>query len=157
MMISSGRTAMALSVGFAGLALAFVPVAAQAQAPAQPPARQLPVTNDQVSLDPAVWMAADGTLTISGTYRCSADHTGNVLVGGSIDQAGLHISMGGSTATCDGLTHDWRSSERPPLDFVPGPARGDATLLELRRGEGVVPVLPNILAQDARDVTITRV
>ncbi|OPC82686.1 hypothetical protein B4N89_18595 [Embleya scabrispora] len=157
MMISSGRTAVALSLGFAGLALAFVPVAAQAQAQAQPQARRLPVAGDQVSLDPTVWVTADGTVTISGTYRCSADHAGTVLVGGSVSQAGLHIAMGANAATCDGLTHDWRSSERPPLDFVPGPARGDATLLELRSGEGVVPVLPNVLAQETRDVTITRV
>ncbi|MFI1585869.1 DUF6299 family protein [Embleya sp. NPDC020630] len=160
MMISSGRTAMALSVGCAGLALAFVPVAAQAQtpahAPAQPQARRLPVAGDQVSLDPTVWVTADGTVTISGTYSCSADHTGTVLVGGNVNQAGLHFSVGGSDATCDGLTHDWRSSARSPLDFVPGPARGDATLLELLPGEGVVPVVPNILAQNTRDVTITR-
>ncbi|MFE3199096.1 DUF6299 family protein [Embleya sp. NPDC059237] len=153
MMISSGRKAMALSVGFAGLALAFVPVVAQAQA--QPHARRLPVAGDQVSLDPTVWVAADGTVTVSGTYSCAAEHTGSVLVGGTVSQAGRNFSVGGSAATCDGLTHDWHSSARPPLDFVPGPARADATLLELLPGEGVVPVVPNILAQSARDVTIT--
>ncbi|MFF7248159.1 DUF6299 family protein [Embleya sp. NPDC008237] len=107
-------------------------------------------------MDSTVWVAEDGTLTLSGTYRCSADHVGTVLVGGNVAQAGRHSSIGGTVATCDGRTHTWRNTEQPYITFVPGPASGDATLLELRHDDDLIPVLPNILAHDARDVVIQR-
>ena len=102
-------------------------------------------------------MAADGAITVSGSYQCSADHVGTVLVGGTVEQADLHAAIGGSVATCDGRPHTWRTTGQPYGAFLPGPARGDATLVELHAGESLIPVLPNILAHDTRDVTIVPV
>ncbi|MEU0939327.1 DUF6299 family protein [Embleya sp. NPDC005971] len=149
MMITVGRAAAALSAGIAGLLLALAPVAARA-------AESVHVGGDRVLLDSTVWVAADGTITLSGTYQCSAGHAGVVLVGGSVGQAGHHTAVGGSIATCDGRAHAWRNSEKSAIGFVPGAAHGDATLLELEDGEGVVPVLPAILAVDDHDVVIQR-
>ncbi|MYS83460.1 DUF6299 family protein [Embleya scabrispora] len=153
MMITVGRTAMALSAGFAGLVLAFAPVAAQAHTP---PRGDVRAGGDQVSLDWTVWVAADGAFTLSGTYRCSAVHAGAVLVGGSVSQAGHHAVIGGSVATCDGRTHTWRNTAPPHIGFVPGAASGDATLLELRHDDNLIPALPHLLAHDAHDVVIRR-
>lgn len=145
---------MALSAGFAGLVLALAPVAAQAHTL---PRGDMRAGGDQVSLDSTVWVTADGAITLSGAYRCSADHVGPVLVGGSVSQAGRRATIGGRVATCDGRTHTWRTTEQPYADFVPGAASGDATLLELRWDDSLIPVLPNILAHDAHDVVIRRV
>ncbi|MGW1997876.1 DUF6299 family protein [Embleya sp. NPDC001921] len=151
MIITAGRTATVLSAGFAGLVLAFAPVAAQAHTLPIGAAR---AGGDHVTIDSTVWVAADGTITLSGTYRCTPHHVGTVLVGGQVDQEGRHASVGGSVATCDGARHTWRNTGQPYIGIHPGAARGAATLLELAPGEGVIPILPNVLAHDARDVAV---
>ncbi|MGC0419116.1 hypothetical protein ABIA38_004637 [Embleya sp. AB8] len=142
---------MALSAGFAGLVLAGAPGAAQAH-PVSPDSGR--VAGDRVSIDSTVWAAGDGTLTVSGTYRCAPVHTGRVLVGGSVDQAAHHAAMTGTVATCDGNEHAWRTGEKQSIPFLPGTATGDASMLELQARDGLVPVATHVLATDSHDVEI---
>lgn len=51
-------------------------------------------------------VAADGTITLSGTYRCVAGR-GPVYVSSSIEQDGRRRSVGGTRAVCDGEVHPW--------------------------------------------------
>ncbi|MDH2390244.1 DUF6299 family protein [Streptomyces sp. HNM0663] len=123
---------------------------------------------DAVTLDPAGQLAADGTVTLSGTYRCSPLHHGRtVLVGAKLIKGDVHHGIGGTVARCDGREHNWRHTGQLKGDLAGeagdtaggGPGRttagrvdGEATLLKLEPG-GVVPV-PVLLDRDARSLVL---
>ncbi|MER6014611.1 DUF6299 family protein [Streptomyces bluensis] len=77
--------------------------AASAQAAAGP--------NEAVTIAATGRLAADGTITLSGRYRC-APGSGPVFVGSSIQQGNSRRSVGGTRAVCDGKEHPWKNSGR---------------------------------------------
>ncbi|MFF4222752.1 DUF6299 family protein [Streptomyces sp. L500] len=131
----------------AGLAVA-APVAA---APA-------PRSTGAMTIDPTATLAPDGTLTMTGTYRCRVvEHTGTVYVASNVLQHAHTEGIGGSKAVCDGARHRWRNSARPNgASLRPGPARADGTLLQISRDRGGIP-LPRFLAVlPEREIKIVR-
>lgn len=105
-------------------------------------------SGDSVTIDPVARVAPDGTVTLTGTYRCSPRHAGQaVLVGANVAQGDVRRGVGGTLARCDGREHTWRHTGRNDgLRTSPDGAEGEATLFTLKR-TGLVP-LPVVLAGD---------
>src|SRR5690348_6078149 len=92
--------------------------------------------SETVTVDPTGRIADDGTITLSGTYRCSGS-TGLAFVSSSISQ-GDHTSVypiGGTAAQCDGAEHRWENSGTiSPRTLKAGKAHVQVTITELRAG-----------------------
>ncbi|MEU9520605.1 DUF6299 family protein [Streptomyces sp. NPDC048224] len=112
---------------------------------------------ESVTVDPTGRLAADGSVTLSGTYRCTGG-TGPVYVSSTVSQTdpSVRYGVGGTRAVCDGLEHRWVNTGTPDTVVLkPGAAHVEATLMELRP-MGIVP-LPSFHARQAQDVTLTAV
>ncbi|MFE9769316.1 DUF6299 family protein [Streptomyces sp. NPDC005808] len=121
-----------------------------------PSAAALSDPYDQVTVDPTGHVAADGTVSLSGTYRCLSS-TGPVFVSSSVSQGDPRVrhGIGGTSAVCDGAVHPWTNSEkRTPGTLTPGAAHVEATLMELRPGVGGLP-LPAFHARQQQDISLT--
>ncbi|GAA4127629.1 hypothetical protein G3I30_29325 [Actinospica acidiphila] len=109
---------------------------------------------EYVTVDPEGRIASDGTVTLTGTYRCVAG-TGRVYIGSSVNQStpNVNYGIGGSVAVCDGAEHRWQNSGKAPQNALKaGPAKVEATLLELR-GSGIL-IIPVPHAVSHHDVTL---
>ncbi|MGP4047815.1 DUF6299 family protein [Streptomyces sp. 2A115] len=147
------RQVMATAAGTALLLLA----APSAHALSEPSVSRDPV--ETVTVDPTAQVAADGTITLSGTYRCKGG-TGPVFVSSSVGQRAsqgvgqVWQGVGGTPALCDGALHRWTNTDRAePNRFKSGAARVEATLMELRPSGGLL-LLPHFHAAQKRDVTL---
>ncbi|MFI1562107.1 DUF6299 family protein [Streptomyces sp. NPDC020490] len=111
--------------------------------------------HETVTVDRTGRLAADGTVTLSGTYRCLGG-TGPVYVSSSLsqDSPGIRHGIGGTHAVCDGAEHRWVNTGAPgtPDTLVPGRARVAATLMELRSEDGLP--MPSFRAAQQREVTL---
>ncbi|MFC7886812.1 DUF6299 family protein [Streptomyces sp. NPDC057376] len=111
---------------------------------------------ESVTVDPTGRIAADGTVTLSGTYRCTAG-TGPVYVSSTVSQSdpSVRYGVGGTRAVCDGLEHRWVNTGTPDsVALRPGAAHVEATLMELRP-MGIVP-FPSFHARHGQDVTLVQ-
>jgi hypothetical protein len=111
-------------------------------------------TSETVTVDATGKVAKDGTVTLSGTYRC-VDGQGPAFVGSSVAQkeANVRYGIGGTRAVCDGAVHTWTNTARLEPGIVePGKASVEATVMELRP-HGFVP-LPHLHATHQREVTL---
>jgi hypothetical protein len=111
---------------------------------------------EAVTVDAVGRIAADGTVTLSGTYRCRVA-IGPVYVSSSVSQGAstTRYGIGGTRAVCDGAKHRWVNTGRPtPGALAPGAAHVEATLMELRSFSGLP--LPSFHAVYGRDITLTR-
>ncbi|MEU2517682.1 DUF6299 family protein [Streptomyces pseudogriseolus] len=109
---------------------------------------------EYVTVDAKGRIAADGTVTLTGAYRCVGG-TGPVFVSSSVNQVTPHVSygIGGTAAVCDGAEHRWENSGKAPQDALKaGAAKVEATLMELR-GSGIL-VIPVPHAVSHHDVTL---
>ncbi|CAL9405409.1 hypothetical protein C1708_07910 [Streptomyces sp. DH-12] len=134
----------------AGAALLLLGTAAAAPSAAVAPSAPA----EYVTVDPEGTIAADGTVTLTGAYRCVAG-TGPVYVSSSVNQSTPDVTygIGGSVAVCDGEEHRWQNRGKAPQNaLTAGPARVEATLLELR-GSGLL-VIPVPHAVSRHDVTL---
>ncbi|WP_308039659.1 DUF6299 family protein [Streptomyces sp. PSKA30] len=109
-----------------------------------------------VTVDRTGRVAADGTVTLSGTYRCSGA-TGPVYIGSSVQQTSNSSSdrhsFGGTRAECDGETHRWENTQQlSPGAVEPGEARVEATIVELNSESGMPG--PVFHASQQEDVTL---
>ncbi|MFE1548546.1 DUF6299 family protein [Streptomyces sp. NPDC058718] len=97
---------------------------------------------------------ADGTVTLSGTYRCADDSAGPVFVSSTLVQGNRSAGIGGTRAVCDGETHGWVNTSvvKDPA-YQPGAARVEATLMQLTAGEMGLPT-PGFLATEESDVEL---
>ncbi|MFJ9046041.1 DUF6299 family protein [Streptomyces sp. NPDC102347] len=140
------RPVLGATAGAALLLLGTAVVAPSASASAAPA--------EYVTVDPEGRVTADGTVTLSGTYRCTAG-TGPVFVSSSVSQGTptINYGIGGTGAVCDGEEHRWQNSGTAPQNaLAAGPARVEATVLELR-GSGLL-VIPVPHAVSHEDVTL---
>ncbi|MGW4025648.1 DUF6299 family protein [Streptomyces sp. NPDC005009] len=134
----------------AGSALLLLGFAAAAPSPASAaPA----APSESVTVDAAGRMA-DGSVTLSGTYRCLGGD-GPVFVNSSVSRpsSDTHYSVGGTRAVCDGKEHRWENTGTVPAGALEaGRARVEATLMELRPS-GIL-LLPVPHAVEHRDITL---
>ncbi|WP_060906191.1 DUF6299 family protein [Streptomyces scabiei] len=120
---------------------------------AAPPAGATIEASETLTIDPIGSVAPDGTVTLSGTYRCLGAN-GPVFVSSSLQQGDSRVrkGVGGSSAVCDGAEHTWTNTDRAePGRYVPGPARVEATVTELSGGG--LP-LPRFHAVRQQDITL---
>jgi hypothetical protein len=162
------RKILGVAAGAALLLLA-APAATALGEPADPhpdpdPAGSTTVVADVVTVDGTGRIAVDGTITLSGTYRCS-DSSGPVFVSSSLAAQGTsYVRYGiGTRATCDGAVHTWTNTGRTrPGLFEPGPAHVEATVMELRSDGGLLLGLPLTLprphlhATHEQDITLVQ-
>ncbi|MET7479172.1 DUF6299 family protein [Streptomyces sp. NPDC005648] len=136
------------ALGLAAGAALFLLAAPAAPATADP--------YETVTVDPTGHIAADGTLTLSGTYRC-VGNTGPAFISSSVSQADPNVrqGIGGTSALCDGQEHPWQNSGKPSVKSLEtGTASVEATIMELHP-QGGLP-LPRFHALDRQDITLTR-
>ncbi|GHE78311.1 hypothetical protein GCM10014715_36890 [Streptomyces spiralis] len=139
-------------LGVLGVAAAMLLLAA----PAAPAHVAASAADETVTVDPAAGLAADGTVTISGTYRCTgADGPVFVSSGISRKDSATRYGIGGTRAVCDGAEHTWTNTGKPSDTLDPGTAHVEATIMELTP-QGGLPLLPRFHAVGEQDVTLTR-
>ncbi|GAA2808763.1 DUF6299 family protein [Streptomyces showdoensis] len=137
------RARLAVAAG-ALLALTAVPAATAHAGPA-----------DAVAVDPQGTIGADGTVSLSGAYRCTDDSAGPVFVGSTLVQGEHSAGIGGTQAVCDGQVHTWTNSAvvKDPA-YRPGEARVEASLMQLAPADPLGLPLPEFLAEEERDITL---
>ncbi|MGC4997510.1 DUF6299 family protein [Streptomyces sp. DT195] len=136
------RLVLAATLGAAALLGALAAPAATA-APAE-----------SVTVDATARLAADGTVTLSGTYRCLPG-TGPVFVSSSVSQADPRVrhGIGGGAARCDGAEHRWENSGKVSSERLKaGTAHVQADVMELRPGAPLL--VPVFHATEDRDITL---
>ena len=146
------RPALATAAGAVLLLLAAAPSAlADSDVTAEP--------KETVTVDKTVRMAADGTVTVAGTYRC-ADSKGPVFVSASVGQKAstTRYAIGGTLAVCDGKAHRWENkSKLSATTLKHGKADVEATLVELRPVDGLDGLpLPHFHATLKKDITLSK-
>ncbi|QTE01541.1 DUF6299 family protein [Streptomyces cyanogenus] len=121
--------------------------------PAAGPAAAGP--SELITVDPVGRLASDGTVTLSGTYRCTGA-TGPVFVGSSLSQGDARLEPGGGgAARCDGAEHHWENSGKVSAATLrAGAAQAEATLRELRPSGGTP--LPALRAVTSRTITLSQ-
>ncbi|MEU5987096.1 DUF6299 family protein [Streptomyces sp. NPDC047434] len=145
------RLRLALALGT--LLLAATPDAATA-APARPLDRAGVLLADGLTVDGTGTVAPDGTVTLSGTYRCADDSAGAVFVSSSLVRQDRSTGIGGTRAVCDGRVRAWSHSGvvEEPLQRA-GAAQVRAALMELAPGPMGLP-LPSVRATEEADVEL---
>lgn len=141
------RSGIARALGAAAGAALLLAAAPAADATTEP--------LETVTIDPTGHVAPDGTLTLSGTYRCLGGN-GPVFVSSSLQQGDSPVrkGVGGTVAICDGADHTWTNTDKTdPARYRPGPARVEATLMELSGGG--LP-LPRFHAVRQQDITLVK-
>ena len=119
------------------------------------PATAAPAGAETVTVARTIRLAADGTVAVSGTYRCTGA-TGPVFVSTSISisrsLSTTSYGIGGTRAVCDGAQHSYVNTGKPSNALQPGAAHVEATVMELNTVGGLllVPRLHAVQQQDVR-------
>ena len=147
------RPALAATVGAVLLLLAAAPSAPAADTDSTTEVKE------SVTVDKKIRLASDGTVTVSGTYRC-ADAEGPVFVSASVARrkSDTRHAIGGTLAECDGKKHRWVNEGTPtPSTLEAGKADVEATLVELRPVDvlGGLP-LPYFHAKLKKNATLVK-
>ncbi|MFE0131456.1 DUF6299 family protein [Streptomyces sp. NPDC059037] len=105
---------------------------------------------DDLTVNGTGTIAADGIVTLSGTYRCLPDDTpGPVFVGSTLVQGNESTGIGGTHAVCDGKVRAWTNTSRG-TDTGSRYERGEVTvrahLLKLDTKSGLP--MPHLLAEE---------
>ncbi|MEU8763752.1 DUF6299 family protein [Streptomyces sp. NPDC048659] len=110
---------------------------------------------DTVTVDPRGTLAADGTVTLSGTYRCADDSAGPVFVSSTLVQGTHSAGIGGTQAVCDGQVRPWTNSAvvKDPA-YRPGPAQVQAALMQLVATGPLGTPTPDFTVEQDRDITL---
>jgi hypothetical protein len=118
------------------------------------PSGALAEPSDMITVDPTGYIASNGTVTLSGTYRCSDDASPAVVyVGSHLEQDGNEAGIGGTVAECDGNEHRWSNHDQPFRDaFKPGSAKVQGTLLTFSLDFGIP--LPRFLSVEDQRITL---
>ncbi|WP_327168235.1 DUF6299 family protein [Streptomyces subrutilus] len=101
----------------------------------------------------------DGTVTLSGTYRCDGTSpVRTVQISAVLVQDRVRLGFGGGEALCDGREHPWRAtgSLRMTPGVHRGPAGAEVRLQEIGRSGGLLPTSLRTVAEDRRAVELHR-
>ena len=120
-------------------------------------ARSLPLPwGNNVTVDRIGYVGGAGTVALSGSYRCLRDGAdiprADILV--TLTQGRVRQGIGGGPALCDGLTHRWSVQEPTGMQFVPGPAYVESSLLRFEIGQQQLVPLPRTAAAGERAITL---
>ncbi|MCM2423857.1 DUF6299 family protein [Streptomyces sp. RKAG293] len=110
--------------------------------------------SEVMTVDSTGSLAADGTVTLSGTYRCASGQN-PVFVSSSMSQGdtGVRYGIGGSNAVCDHAEHRWTNSATlAPGTVKVGAVRVEATVMELDSSSGLP--LPRIHVAQQQDIEL---
>jgi hypothetical protein len=110
--------------------------------------------SEDVTVDPVGRIADDGTVTLSGTYRC-VGNSSPVFVTSSVHQDAdeTRYGMGVTRAVCDGAVHTWQNTGRPaPTTLKPGSAHVEASLRELEPHGGLP--LPRVHGTHEQEIVL---
>lgn len=113
------------------------------------------LSSNTVTIDQVGRIASDGAITLTGTYRCSSQPVGPVLIGSQAIQGSSRVHLEGVVATCDGQQRSWRATGRGTETLVPGAASSEATLLHLDFSHGLVP-FPKVLTSGTGSLRLQR-
>lgn len=108
-----------------------------------------------VSADPAGTVSRDGTVTLSGTYRCSpSSGPGPVFVSSTVRVGEVRHGIGGTAATCDGVEHTWMNQDKLVHGALSaqGPAEVETALVHLDTRSGLP--MPSIIATDRHEIEL---
>lgn len=111
-------------------------------------------TTEALTVDVVGTIAPDGTVALSGTYRCLGS-TGPVYISSNVQQEAdaIRYGIGGSRAVCDGALHTWRNTgPTRSAGLKPGSAHVEATITELEPHGGLP--LPRFHALRGQDITL---
>ncbi|TXS46562.1 hypothetical protein EAO75_28170 [Streptomyces sp. uw30] len=143
----------------AGAALLLLVAAPSAPADSDRTADVKEAVTESVTVDAPAKMAADGTVTVSGTYTC-VDSTGPTFVSSSIgrEASANRYAIGGTLAVCDGKVHRWENKSKPsPSTLKHGKADVEATIVELRPVDGLGGLpLPHFHAVLKKSMTLSK-
>ncbi|MFI6941508.1 DUF6299 family protein [Streptomyces sp. NPDC050418] len=136
-----------LATAVAALATVLTAQAAAASAP-----------YDHVTVDGTAVVVDERTVTTTGSYRCYSTTPEPVWITSSVRQGRTTVSGDAQTAVCDGQIRTWRVETRHDdvMHLRPGRATVQSTLMQLRQGQGLIPLMPAFLAADEREVDVTR-
>ncbi|MEU5086158.1 DUF6299 family protein [Streptomyces sp. NPDC021356] len=149
MSLTPPLTSVRSALGALGLAAAALLLGAPATSAAT-------AADETVTVDPTARLAADGTVTLSGTYRCTGA-SGPVFVSSALSRRNpiTRYGIGGTRAVCDGAVHTWANTGTPADALEPGAAHVQATVMELTT-QGGLPLMPRFHAVAEQDVSLTR-
>lgn len=122
------------------------------------PASAFAAPGEYVTVDATGQVTTDGTVTLSGAYRCLPG-AGPVFVSSSIsqDSPNVRYGLGGVPASCDGAEHVWRNTGKPSrMVLHAGPASVEGTVMELRAQGGLPLPFIHTVSGD-RTVTLVAV
>jgi hypothetical protein len=110
---------------------------------------------DTVSSAPNGVITQDGTVALSGTYRCSPEWADQTVVNSALVTGSSSSSVGDSApAVCDGREHSWSNQGRPYLGASSGPATVEVSLVHLHwTSSSFVPEIQTV-ADQRQDVTL---
>ncbi|MFD3720677.1 DUF6299 family protein [Streptomyces sp. NPDC058674] len=120
------------------------------------PASAAPHGNE-ISVQRDARIVEHGTVTLSGTYRCSAPSpVGTVQIAATLVQGHTRLGFGGEEAVCDGREHAWEAtgSLRMTPDVQAGPAEARVRLQEIGRSGGLLPTSLRTVAEDRRGIEL---
>ncbi|MEU3776719.1 DUF6299 family protein [Streptomyces sp. NPDC032472] len=113
--------------------------------------------NSAISVQPFAQIGEDGTITLSGTYRCDGGSPmGAKQISATVVQEGTHLTTSAGEAVCDGAQHEWQTTGRLPQslglpgEVHPGAARFEARLQEVRFS-GLMPKSTSVSAEDVQE------
>ncbi|MEV7521630.1 DUF6299 family protein [Streptomyces sp. NPDC091371] len=112
------------------------------------------VFDQGISVHHDAHIAADGAVTLSGTYHCEqVSPMGAMQIRATVVQEpGRQLTIGGGQAVCDGAEHRWEAQVPGFLAGVhPGRATVTAALQEVRL-QGLMPRSVTTVAEDTEDV-----
>ncbi|WKX70159.1 DUF6299 family protein [Streptomyces sp. XD-27] len=146
------RRAAPAVLGAALLAAAAPLPAAAAPGRAAAPA---PEQGYELTIDPRGYVGPNGSIRLSGTYRCTkGGAVGLTFISSTLEQGDQQRGIGGTAADCDGKVHRWTNTDNAALivgeSYAPGKARVKATILRLSMESGLP--LPDVLTAEQQSV-----
>ncbi|QMU71152.1 DUF6299 family protein [Streptacidiphilus sp. P02-A3a] len=109
---------------------------------------------NSVTVAPSGGIAKDGTVTLTGTYRCDSSVGYGTVVNVLVTDGSNTSSVGSSRlVSCDGAEHTWTAIGQPYQSVAAGPIRVEATLIHLSWQGSLIP-RTDVLADQQQTSTL---
>ncbi|MFM9372852.1 DUF6299 family protein [Streptomyces sp. Da 82-17] len=111
----------------------------------------------EIDVNSRAVIAADHTVTTSGTYRCTGgSEAAPVYVSASVKQGGVSISGNSQKAVCDGQVHSWELKAQGFRDIrlEAGAATVEGHLVQIKPTSGLIPIETTFLASSQQQVEL---